>query len=83
MAIRYYLKPNKKTLVGWFDKTLDKALTSQDIISSFKVCRIWPFKLKAMENKIALSTIYIRPSHDHNHKEEKRWRGMLLIKIEC
>jgi len=59
MVKRNYIEPNKITLVGWVDKTLDLTFTRQNIMLGFKGTRIWPLNLKAMDSKIGPSTLYI------------------------
>jgi hypothetical protein len=40
-----YTKPNKITLVGGVNKTLNLALPKKNIMSRFKGTWIWPFNL--------------------------------------
>jgi hypothetical protein len=40
MAPNKYQEPNKITLVGWVDKTIDQSLTKDNIRSWFKVIDI-------------------------------------------
>ncbi len=49
---------DKIILVGWVDRTLDEFMTNKNIISRFKVTRIWPFNPKAMDAKIGPTNIY-------------------------
>ncbi len=58
MVERNYIEPNKITLARWVDKTLDLALTRQNIMSGFKGIGIWPLNPKAMDSKTSLSTMY-------------------------
>ncbi len=58
MVRRNYIEPNKITLVGWVNKTLNLALTRQNIMSRFKGTRIWPLHHRAMDSKIGPSTLY-------------------------
>ncbi len=41
------------------DKALDQLLTKHNIKARFKGTRIWPFNLKAMENKTQPISAYI------------------------
>ncbi len=58
MAKKKYQEPDKITFVGQVDKALDQSLTLQNIMFGFRVTRIWPFNLKAMDNRITPLTIH-------------------------
>jgi hypothetical protein len=58
MVKRNYTKPNKITLGGWVNKTLDLAFTRKNVMLRFKCIRIWPFSLGAMDSKTGLNTAY-------------------------
>jgi hypothetical protein len=80
MAIDITLNQIKRPLLDGLIKHWTKLSHHKTSYQVFKVCRIWPFKLKVMEDKI---DHLIGLSHHHNHEEEERWRGTLLIKIKC
>jgi hypothetical protein len=54
-----YKKPDKVTLVGWVDKTLNQSLSKQNIKVGFKTTRIWPLNPMAMGNRSKPSELYI------------------------
>jgi hypothetical protein len=59
MAISINSEFDKITHVRWVDKALDHLLTKHNIKAGFKGTGIWPFNLKAMENKTQPISAYI------------------------
>jgi hypothetical protein len=58
IVTRNYVEPDKITLAGWVNKTLNKTFIRKNIISGFKATRIWPFNPKSMDNKTSPNSLY-------------------------
>lgn len=61
----------KITLVPWVNKTFDQSLTKHNIEFGFRVCKILPLNLKAMEVKTNPSNIYTTPTKNHSKEGEE------------
>jgi hypothetical protein len=59
MINKSYIEVDKIILEGWVDKTLDQNFWRKNIISGFKSKWIWPLDLKAMDEEIRPSSLYI------------------------
>jgi hypothetical protein len=51
MAKRKFNELDKIIFVRWVDRSLDQSLIKQTIKVGFRVIKIWPFKLKLMDEK--------------------------------
>jgi hypothetical protein len=60
MVENEYQEPNKITLVGWVEKTIDQLLAKDNTSSRFKVINIWPLNLKVMDKRTQLLMIYTK-----------------------
>ncbi len=90
MFSRNYIELNKITLARWVNKVLDQTLIRKNIILKFKGTRVWPFNLRAMEEKTSPSTLYTlvnrtREDDDddyHSNEEdgEQQWTKHAIIK---
>ncbi len=47
-----HIEPNKITLVGWVDKTLDKIFFKHNFKFGFKVTRMWYLNPRVVNDKI-------------------------------
>jgi hypothetical protein len=70
MAQCKFSELDKIILVGWVDRALDEFTTNKNILSRFKVTRIWPFNPKAMDAKIGPTNIYTIVNSNHEAKGE-------------
>jgi len=70
MAQSKFSELDKIILVGWVDGALDEFTTKKNILSKFKVTRIWPFNPKAMDAKIGPTNIYTIVNLNHEAKGE-------------
>lgn len=61
---------DKIILVGWVDRALNEFMTNKNIMSRFKVTRIWLFNLKAMDAKIGPINIYTIVNSNHEAEGE-------------
>jgi hypothetical protein len=59
MINRNYIELNKIVLAGWGGKTLNQTFSRKNIISKFKNTRIWPLHLKAIDEVIRPTSLYI------------------------
>ncbi len=73
-------KPYKITLARWIHKSLDQALSKQNIKFGLKMIGIWPLNPRAMEDKILLNEVYTKPTIIHKMKK-KRTCFMLKLMI--
>jgi len=64
MVENEYQEPNKITLVGWVEKTIDQLLTKDNISSRFRVINIWLLNLKIMDKRTQLLMIYTKKSNE-------------------
>jgi hypothetical protein len=53
-----HMDPNNITMVGWVDYAIDQSLIDKNMKYGFKTTCIWPFNLKAMNNKPQLLEFY-------------------------
>jgi hypothetical protein len=49
-----HMEPNNITMVGWVDHAIDQSFINKNMKYGFKTTGIWPFNLKAMNNKTQL-----------------------------
>jgi hypothetical protein len=75
MVRRNYIKPNKITLAGWVDKTLDLAFIRKNIMSKFKGTRIWPLNPNVMDSKASLSILYTLQNQAKEEEKQEQEHG--------
>ncbi len=67
MVSNNYIELDKITLVNWVEKVLDQSLTTKNILSRFRVGRIWPLSPIAM-HEINLNNLYITNNTTTNNR---------------
>jgi hypothetical protein len=68
MAQSKFSEFDKIILIGWANKALNQSMTKKNIMSRFKVTRIWLFNPRDMDAKIGSTNIYT--TINSNHKAE-------------
>jgi len=70
MARSKFKKLDKITFARWVHTILNQSLTKQNIKVGFRVIRIWPFNLKAMDEKIKPTNIYTTMNSNHGECDD-------------
>jgi hypothetical protein len=81
MAISINSELDKITHVRWVDKALDQLLTKHNIKAGFKRTGIWPFNLKAIENKTQPISAYIVGNSNGDQRGEDHIHLMTKLAI--
>lgn len=66
-----YIKPNKETLANWVEKALNQSFIDKNILSRFKVTRIWPVNPTTMHENPSLNNLYTTDNTIANNKQEE------------
>ncbi len=79
MAQSKFSELDKIVLVGWVDKASNQSMTKKNIMSRFKVTRIWPFKPKVMDANIGPTNIYIAMNSNHEAEGEGHYTSNVEV----
>jgi hypothetical protein len=79
MAKNNYKKPYKITQARWVHKSLDYALSNQNIKFDLRMIGIWSLNPRAMEDKILFNEVYTKLTIIH--KMEKKKKNMFHVEI--
>ncbi len=64
-----YIKLDKETLANWVKKTLDQSFIDKNILSRFKITRIWPLNLTTMHEKTSPNNLYTTDNTIANNRQ--------------
>ncbi len=68
MANNNYIEPDKITLANWVEKALNQSMTKKNILSRFRLARIWPLNPTIMHGKTNLNGLYIVDNTKTNNR---------------